>query len=80
MPKTTANTSAADQVPHLRVTASATQAVPCAGQWWAGITELPAAQFSAAQLVELKADKRLQVEEITRPLATDPQPAEGAAG
>lgn len=61
-------TAGAD-VPHIRITTDATRRVTCAGRDWAGISELPASDFTAADLVALKADKRLEVEEINRPLA-----------
>lgn len=55
------------KVPYLRVdTASPAHQVHCAGAYWAGRSELPLAQFTPAQLVELKTDKRLQLEEIER--------------
>lgn len=66
--KATAATVGPD-VPHIRVTTDSTRRVTCAGRDWAGISELPASEFSDADLVALKADKRLQVEEIKRPLA-----------
>lgn len=60
------------KVKFLRIdTASPATQVHCAGAAWAGRSELPLAQFTPAQLVELKTDKRLDVEEIDREVEPD---------
>lgn len=46
----------------LRVTTDPRRRVHCAGAFWAGISEVPAASVSDAQLLELKACKALEVE------------------
>lgn len=54
--------------PYVRVTApSVDYAVECAGKAWAGVSEVPRDTLSAAQLEQLKGEKRLQVEEFDRP-------------
>lgn len=55
----------AQEIPGLRITTDAEHRVSSGGRDWAGISEVPLHWFSAAQLLELKADKRLTVEEIT---------------
>jgi hypothetical protein len=64
------------KIPHVRVTApSTTFAIHSAGADWAGVSELPKADFTEAQLAALKLDKRLQVEVFDREPAVDPQAA-----
>lgn len=46
----------------LRVTTDVRWRVYCAGAYWAGISEVPAASISDAQLLELKTCKQLEVE------------------
>ena len=54
--------------PYVRVVAPSTdRATECAGQLWAGISEVPRATLSELQLAALKADKQLTVEEFERP-------------
>ena len=65
------------KIPHVRVTApSTTFAVSAAGADWAGVSEVPKASLTAAQLAALKLDKRLQVEEFEREPAIEPEAAE----
>lgn len=60
------------KVKYLRIdTTSPDTQVHSAGACWAGRSELPLAQFTPAQLVELKTDQRLQVEEIDREVDPD---------
>lgn len=52
------------QVKGLRVTTKTEDRVTCAGHQWAGISEVPAAPFSARHIAELKACEALTVEDI----------------
>lgn len=67
----TAKAEAADkpaqtkEVPGLRVTTGVNTRIPCAGHFWAGISEVPARDYTDAQIVELRASKLLQVEDCT---------------
>lgn len=63
------------KIPHVRVTAPAAFAIHCAGADWAGVSEVPAASLSAAQLALLKLHKGLQVEEFEREPAVEPEAA-----
>lgn len=56
---------AAREIPGLRITTDPDRRVSAGGRDWAGVSEVPLHWFSAAQLIELRADSRLQVEEIT---------------
>lgn len=50
-------------VPGLFVTTSPDRRVLVAGEFWAGASHVPASNFSAAQILELKASKLVEVEE-----------------
>lgn len=54
------------EVPGIRVTTDVNRRVPCAGHFWAGISEVPRHHYSEAQIAELKLCKLLDVnDEIT---------------
>jgi hypothetical protein len=48
----------------IRVTTDPATRVAAAGVFWAGISEVPAASITPAQLLELKAEPLLKVEEV----------------
>lgn len=48
----------------LRVTTKTEDRVTCAGHQWAGISEVPAANYSARQITELRECPDLVVEDI----------------
>ena len=56
----------------LRITTSPDRQVACAGALWAGVSEVPEAGFSEHQLVQLRAHKALQVEDIELTVAEAP--------
>jgi hypothetical protein len=48
----------------LRVTTKTPARVSCAGHQWAGVSEVPAANYSPAQVAQLRACEALTVEDI----------------
>lgn len=54
----------AKAVPGLRVTNTTPDRVTCAGHQWAGVSEVPAANYSERQIADLKACQWLKVEDI----------------
>lgn len=54
----------AQAVKGLRVTTKTEDRVTCAGHQWAGVSEVPAAGYSARQITELKECPDLTVEDI----------------
>ena len=59
----TKNTATARTEKRVQVITDATRATYCAGAYWAGISQVPRAQITDAQLLELKAHKLLEVTE-----------------
>jgi hypothetical protein len=52
------------KAPGLRVTNTTPDRVTCAGHQWAGVSEVPAANYSERQIADLKACGSLKVEDI----------------
>lgn len=52
------------EVAGLRITTDVNRRIACAGHYWAGISEVPAADYTEAQIAELRECKLLDVKDV----------------